>query len=156
VINAEKNRINKVLSNAEIQAMVTAIGTGIADEFDISVFQDLPLDHGLHSPLTMMWPTKPDWPARVVPLVVNVVGPSVPLTGLRIVSPFVPSTRTSNLVLRGTGFPDWRKAVVLSKNGSDARIGFSNGATATLPRAAALLAQVQPAAGDPHAGRQCL
>ncbi len=36
VINAEKNRINKVLSNAEIQAMVTAIGTGIADEFDIS------------------------------------------------------------------------------------------------------------------------
>jgi DNA gyrase subunit B len=36
VINAEKNRINKVLSNAEIQAMVTAIGTGIADEFDVS------------------------------------------------------------------------------------------------------------------------
>ena len=36
VINAEKNRINKVLSNAEIQAMVTAIGTGIADEFDIA------------------------------------------------------------------------------------------------------------------------
>jgi DNA gyrase subunit B len=34
VINAEKNRINKVLSNTEIQAMVTAIGTGIADEFD--------------------------------------------------------------------------------------------------------------------------
>src|SRR6478736_8496296 len=36
VINAEKNRINKVLSNLEIQAMVTAIGTGIADEFDIA------------------------------------------------------------------------------------------------------------------------
>ena len=36
VINAEKNRINKVLSNVEIQAMVTAIGTGIADEFDIA------------------------------------------------------------------------------------------------------------------------
>ena len=35
VINAEKNRINKVLSNAEIQAMITAIGTGIGDEFDI-------------------------------------------------------------------------------------------------------------------------
>src|SRR3954451_996041 len=34
VINAEKNRINKVLSNAEIQAMITAIGTGILDEFD--------------------------------------------------------------------------------------------------------------------------
>jgi len=36
VINAEKNRINKVLSNEEIQAVVTAIGTGIGDEFDIS------------------------------------------------------------------------------------------------------------------------
>ncbi|HEV8248874.1 MAG TPA: DNA topoisomerase (ATP-hydrolyzing) subunit B [Gaiellaceae bacterium] len=36
VINAEKNRINKVLSNTEIQAMITAIGTGIGDEFDIS------------------------------------------------------------------------------------------------------------------------
>ena len=36
VINAEKNRINKVLSNEEIQAIVTAVGTGIGDEFDIA------------------------------------------------------------------------------------------------------------------------
>ena len=36
IINSEKNRINKVLSNNEIQAMITAIGTGISDEFDIS------------------------------------------------------------------------------------------------------------------------
>jgi DNA gyrase subunit B len=36
VINAEKNRINKVLSNEEIQAIITAIGTGIGDEFDVS------------------------------------------------------------------------------------------------------------------------
>jgi DNA gyrase subunit B len=36
VINSEKNRINKVLSNTEIQAIITAIGTGIGDEFDIS------------------------------------------------------------------------------------------------------------------------
>jgi DNA gyrase subunit B len=35
VINSEKNRINKVLSNTEIQSMITAIGTGIGDEFDI-------------------------------------------------------------------------------------------------------------------------
>jgi len=35
VINSEKNRINKVLSNVEIQSMITAIGTGIGDEFDI-------------------------------------------------------------------------------------------------------------------------
>jgi DNA gyrase subunit B len=36
IINSEKNRINKVLSNTEIQAMITAIGTGFGDEFDIS------------------------------------------------------------------------------------------------------------------------
>src|SRR5262245_30558365 len=36
VINAEKNRINKVLSNEEIQAIITAIGTGIGDEFDVA------------------------------------------------------------------------------------------------------------------------
>jgi DNA gyrase subunit B len=36
VINAEKNRINKVLSNEEIQSIITAIGTGIGDEFDVA------------------------------------------------------------------------------------------------------------------------
>jgi DNA gyrase subunit B len=36
VINAEKNRINKVLSNEEIQSIITAVGTGIGDEFDMA------------------------------------------------------------------------------------------------------------------------
>jgi DNA gyrase subunit B len=36
IINVEKARINKVLSNNEIQAMITAIGTGIGEEFDIT------------------------------------------------------------------------------------------------------------------------
>jgi DNA gyrase subunit B len=35
IINSEKNRINKVLSNNEIQAMITAIGTGLGDEFEL-------------------------------------------------------------------------------------------------------------------------
>ncbi len=35
IINSEKNRISKVLSNNEIQAMITAIGTGFGDEFAI-------------------------------------------------------------------------------------------------------------------------
>ncbi len=35
IINVEKNRIDKVLSNNEIQALITAIGTSIRDEFDI-------------------------------------------------------------------------------------------------------------------------
>jgi DNA gyrase subunit B len=35
IINVEKSRIDKVLSNTEIQALITAIGTGIHDEFSI-------------------------------------------------------------------------------------------------------------------------
>jgi DNA gyrase subunit B len=35
IINVEKNRIDKVLSNKEIQALITAIGTGIREEFDL-------------------------------------------------------------------------------------------------------------------------
>ncbi len=35
IINVEKNRIDKVLGNNEIQALITAIGTGIREEFDI-------------------------------------------------------------------------------------------------------------------------
>src|SRR5438045_4374834 len=50
----------------------------VAEEFDISIFQDIALDHGLHSPLTMMWPTKPDWPGAVIPLVVNVMTHPLP------------------------------------------------------------------------------
>ena len=37
----------------------------------------------------------------------------------------------------GTGFPDWKKAVVLSKSGGAARIGFSDGSTGTLDASAA-------------------
>jgi DNA gyrase subunit B len=36
IINSEKNRINKVLSNNEIQAIITALGTSIGEEFDIT------------------------------------------------------------------------------------------------------------------------
>jgi DNA gyrase subunit B len=35
IINVEKNRIDKVLSNEEIQALITAIGTGVREEFDL-------------------------------------------------------------------------------------------------------------------------
>src|SRR5688572_5524578 len=36
IINSEKNRIHKVLSNNEIQSLVQVIGTGIGEEFDIA------------------------------------------------------------------------------------------------------------------------
>ena len=36
ILNVEKARIDRVLKNTEIQAMITALGTGIHDDFDIS------------------------------------------------------------------------------------------------------------------------
>ncbi|BBY99273.1 DNA topoisomerase (ATP-hydrolyzing) subunit B [Mycolicibacterium fallax] len=35
IINVEKSRIDRVLKNTEVQAIITALGTGIHDEFDI-------------------------------------------------------------------------------------------------------------------------
>ena len=36
IINVEKARIDRVLKNAEVQSIITAFGTGIHDEFDLS------------------------------------------------------------------------------------------------------------------------
>ncbi|QLH83903.1 DNA topoisomerase (ATP-hydrolyzing) subunit B [Halosimplex pelagicum] len=35
ILNVEKHRLDRILENNEIRAMITAIGTGIGDEFDI-------------------------------------------------------------------------------------------------------------------------
>ena len=35
ILNVEKARLDKILQNVEIQALITAVGTGIAEEFDL-------------------------------------------------------------------------------------------------------------------------
>ncbi|MEO6321798.1 MAG: gallate dioxygenase [Polaromonas sp.] len=50
----------------------------VADEFDMSFFQDKALDHGVLSPLSMLCPHEPAWPVRIVPLQVGVLQFPVP------------------------------------------------------------------------------
>jgi protocatechuate 4,5-dioxygenase beta chain len=54
----------------------------IADEFDLTVCQEMSVDHGLLVPLPLLWSHEPDWDIRVVPLVVNVIQHPLP-TALR-------------------------------------------------------------------------
>ena len=50
----------------------------MADEFDMSFFQDRALDHGCFSPLSMLCPHAGGWPARLVPLQVGVLQFPIP------------------------------------------------------------------------------
>lgn len=50
----------------------------MAEEFDLSFFQDKPLDHGVFSPLSVMWPSEGGWPGAIVPLQLGVLQCPVP------------------------------------------------------------------------------
>jgi gallate dioxygenase len=50
----------------------------MADEFDMSFFQDKALDHGCFSPLSMLWDHQDGWPGQIVPLQVGVLQFPVP------------------------------------------------------------------------------
>ncbi|KLN57270.1 gallate dioxygenase [Variovorax paradoxus] len=50
----------------------------VADEFDMSFFQDRALDHGVFSPMSLLCPHEPEWPTPVIPLQVGVLQSPVP------------------------------------------------------------------------------
>lgn len=50
----------------------------VADEFDMSFFQNKPLDHGLFSPLSMIIADDPRWQGSVIPLQVGVLQAPIP------------------------------------------------------------------------------
>jgi gallate dioxygenase len=65
-----------VAGHPALSAHIAAVLT--ADEFDMSVFQHKALDHGCFSPLSMMLPHEPSWPAAIVPLQVGVLQFPIP------------------------------------------------------------------------------
>jgi gallate dioxygenase len=50
----------------------------MADEFDMSFFQDKPIDHGVFSPMCLMMDHEPAWPVPIVPLQIGVLQAPVP------------------------------------------------------------------------------
>jgi protocatechuate 4,5-dioxygenase, beta chain len=45
----------------------------VLDEFDMTIVNEMQVDHGLTVPMTMLWGQPKAWPVRVIPLAVNVV-----------------------------------------------------------------------------------
>jgi len=45
----------------------------ILDEFDMTIVTDLPVDHGLTVPMSIVYGKPETWPVRVIPLAVNVI-----------------------------------------------------------------------------------
>lgn len=55
-------------------ALAQHIGTALmAEEFDLSFFQERPLDHGCFSPLSMLWARQQEWPGSIIPLQIGVL-----------------------------------------------------------------------------------
>jgi hypothetical protein len=96
----------------------------VNDEFDMTVFQERPLDHGLHSPLPLLWPHVPDWPAAVVPIEINVLQYPLP-TALRCY-------KLGQAVRRAVqSYPEDLKVVIVGTGGLSHQIhgertGFNN------------------------------
>jgi gallate dioxygenase len=60
-------------------ALARHIANGlVADEFDLSFFQNKGLDHGCFSPLSLLWPHEKEWPGAIVPLQVGVLQLPIP------------------------------------------------------------------------------
>ena len=50
----------------------------VHDEFDMTMCQEMVVDHGFTVPMSLLWGDKPSWPVRTVPLEVNTVQHPLP------------------------------------------------------------------------------
>jgi gallate dioxygenase len=96
----------------------------VADEFDLSYFQDKPLDHGCFSPLSVLWPHQPDWPGAIVPLQIGVL--EFPIPSARRCYKLGQSLRTAI-----ESYPEDLKVVLVATGGLSHQVhgersGFNN------------------------------
>ncbi len=45
----------------------------VLDEFDMTIINEMQVDHGLTTPMSLMFGSPKEWPVRVIPLAVNVI-----------------------------------------------------------------------------------
>lgn len=108
--------------NVDFQAHIAE--SLVNDEFDITVFQEKPIDHGCASPLPLMWPHQPDWPGTIVPIAINVLQYPLP-TGRRCY-------RLGQAVRRAVeSYPEDLRVVIVGTGGLSHQIhgertGFNN------------------------------
>jgi protocatechuate 4,5-dioxygenase beta chain len=50
----------------------------VNEEFDITICQEMKVDHGFMVPMMTMWPGATDWPVKTVPIAVNTVQHPIP------------------------------------------------------------------------------
>jgi gallate dioxygenase len=106
-------------------ALAKHIANGlVADEFDLSFFQQRGLDHGVFSPLSIMLPHENGWPVAMVPLQVGVL--QFPIPTARRCFALGRSLRKAIL-----SFPEDLRVVVVGSGGlshqvSGKRAGFNN------------------------------
>ena len=96
----------------------------IYNEFDITVCQELMVEHGFLVPMNLLFPNDPDWPIEVVPVQVNVIQHPLP-TAMRCY-------RLGQAIAQAVdSFDDDKKVVILGTGGMShqlhgARFGYLN------------------------------
>ena len=81
----------------------------VADEFDITMCQEMLVDHALTLPMALLWPGGGEWPVRIVPIAMNHVQHPLPspraagASARRSAARSRAGTRMSRVVVLGTG-----------------------------------------------------
>ncbi len=81
----------------------------VLDEFDITIVNEMQVDHGLTVPMTLLYGTPQAWPCRVIPLAVNVIQYPAPtghrcyMLGKAIAKAVESWNEDLNVVIFGTG-----------------------------------------------------